>query len=189
MPEFSLALTSYFKGDFHSAPVPLQKVIENMAKAEHHAQAKALLLDINSAINLYELGVTAVTNNDPERAAPVFQQALAVDERLLLGKERVSFLRKAITESMASASSEKGKAYADRKDFRAACRVWKVGLTFTRSSIDLLKAVTNVCTKRASDAFERAQSCEQLKAVLDFAVDGDGIKERVGAALIDQGCK
>jgi hypothetical protein len=190
VPEFALALTSYFKGDFHSAPLPLQRVIENMAKAEHHAQAKELLLDINNAINLYENGLTELTNERPEAAAGAFLRALVVDERLVLGSEKhVSFLRKSIVESMASATYEKGKGFADRKDFRAACRVWKLGLTFTRSNIDLLKAVTNVCTRRAQDAFDKAESCEQLKAALDFAVDGDGFKERIGERMNDEGCR
>lgn len=200
VPEFALALTSYFRGDFSSAPVPLQKLLENMAKAQHHEQARALLLDINSAINLYENGVTELTNDRPERAAGVFQKALEVDERLVLGEgfvgdrrrelsKRVSFVRKGITESMASASYEKGKGFADRKDFRAACRVWKVGLSFSRSNIDLLKALTNVCTKRAQDAFERAHTCEQLTAALDFAVDGDGFKERIENVMESEGCR
>lgn len=200
LPEFGRALTAYFQGDFQTAPVPLQKVIENMEKAEHHAQAKELLLDINNAINLYENGTTELTRERPDVAAGAFQRALAVDERIVLGSaftgdrareisKRVSFIRRSITESMGSATYEKGKGLADRKDFRAACRVWKLGLTFTRSNIDLLKAVTNVCTKRAQDSFERAQSCEQLKSVLDFAVDGDGFKERVEETLVNEGCK
>ena len=128
---------------------------------------------------------------------------MAVDERLVLGEraakltaeekkkeldKRVSYIRKAVVESMSSQSYEKGKALADRKDFRAACRVWKLGLKFSRSNIDLLKAATNVCTPRASESFERAQTCEQLKAALDFAVDGDGIKEKIVESMTAKGC-
>ncbi len=190
-PEMGRALVAYFTGDFQLAPVPLQKITENMNKAQYHETARALLLDVNNAINLYENGTTEITNDRPDKAETPFLKALAVDERLVLGdraaklsaeekkkelEKRVSFVRKAIVETMSSKAYEKGKGLADRKDFRAACKMWKLGSNFSRSNIDLLKALTNVCTKRAQDAFDRAQSCEQLKAALDFAVDGDGLK-------------
>lgn len=202
-PEMGRALVMYFVGDFPGAPVPLQKIGEKMEKAQYHEAARALLLDINNAINLYENGTTEITNNRPEKAEAPFLKALAVDERLVLGERaakmtaeekkkelerRVSFIRRAIVESMSSQSYEKGKALADRKDFRAACRIWKLGNNFSRSNIDLLKALTNVCTKRAEDAFGRAESCEQLKAALDFAVDGDGFKEKIVESMTQDGC-
>jgi hypothetical protein len=56
--------------------------------------------------------------------------------------------------------------------------VWKLGSSFNRSHIDLLRALTNVCTKRAGETLARAENCEQLKQVLDFAVDGDGFKKQ-----------
>lgn len=203
-PALGQALSSYFRGELQSAPLPLQKVLENMGMAEHHAQARALLLDLNAAINVYENGNTELLAGRPEKAASLFQQALALDERLVLGEEwtkasadqrkraldqRTSFIRRSIVESMTSASYEKGKALADRKDFRAACRAWKLGSEFSRSNIDLLKALTNVCTKRAQQAFELAQTCEQLRGALDFAVDGDGFKEKISEAMSAEGCR
>ena len=202
-PEMGRALVLYFAGDFQSAPVPLQKIGEKMEKAQYHEAARALLLDINNAINLYENGTTEITNDRPEKAEAPFLKAMAVDERLVLGEraatltadekkkeldKRVSFIRKSIVETMSSQSYEKGKALADRKDFRAACRVWKLGLKFSRSNIDLLKAATNVCTPRAADAFERGDTCEQLKAAMDFAVDGDGFKEKIVESMATGDC-
>ncbi len=202
-PEMGRALTFYFVGDFQSAPVPLQKITEKMEKAQYHEAARALLQDINNAINLYENGTSEITKDHPEKAEIPFLKALAVDEKLVLGdragkltadekkkelEKRVSFIRKAIVETMSSQSYEKGKALADRKDFRAACRIWKLGSNFSRSNIDLLKALTNVCTKRASEAFERAQSCEQLKAAMDFAVDQDGFKEKIAERMTAEDC-
>lgn len=202
-PEMGKALVLYFVGDFPGSVVPLQKITEKMEKAQYHEAARALLLDINNAINLYENGTTEITNDRPEKAQVPFLKALAVDERLVLGdragkltaeekkkelEKRVSFIRKAIVETMSSQSYEKGKALADRKDFRAACRIWKLGNDFSRSNIDLLKALTNICTKRASEAFDRAQTCEQLKAAMDFAVDGDGFKEKITESMTEEGC-
>lgn len=203
-PELGRALVLYYSGDFQGAPVPLMKLGEKIEKAKFHEVARALLLDINNAINFYENGTTEITNDRPEKAEVPFQKALAVDERLVLGEKaatmspeekkrqlekKTSFIRRSIVESMSSTSLEKGRALADRKDFRAACRVWKLGSTFSRSNIDLLKALTNVCTKKAAEAFDRAQTCEQLKAAQDFAVDGDGFKEKIVASMEEEGCR
>ncbi len=203
-PELGRALVLYFRGDFHSAPVLLQKVGEQLSKAQYHEVARALLLDMNEAINLYENGVAELAAGRLEKAELVFLKALAVDERLVLGdrlatltaaatkkelEKRVSFIRRSIVESMNTQTYEKGRALADRKDFRGACKTWKVGLTFSRSNIDLLKAATNVCTPRASEAFGGALTCEQLRAALDFAVDGDGLREEIEASLVGESCK
>jgi hypothetical protein len=202
-PEMGRALVLYFTGDFQSAPVPLQKITENMSKAQYHETARALLGDMQNAINLYENGTSEITNDRPERAEAPFLKALAVDERLVLGdkattmsaddkkrelEKRVSFVRRNIVDVMSKTCYDKGKALADRKDFRAACRFWKLGSTFSRSNLDLLKALTNVCTKKAASAVESAQTCEQLKAAMDFAVDGDGYKEKITASMEDNGC-
>ncbi|MGV3620142.1 MAG: FHA domain-containing protein [Archangium sp.] len=202
-PEIGKALVFYFEGRFADAPVPLQKIRENIAKAQYHEVANSLLLDVNNAINLYENGTSEITNDRPERAEAPFLKALAVDERLVLGdkaaslsaeekkrelERRTSFVRRNIVETMSRTAYEKGKGLADRKDFRAACRMWKLGSNFSRSNIDLLKALTNVCTKKAEDALNRAQTCEQLKAALDFAVDGDGFKEQVTERMTGDGC-
>jgi hypothetical protein len=203
-PEIGRALVAYFVGDFQTAPVPLMKLGEKIEKVKYHELARALLLDINTAINLYENGTTEITNDRPDKAEAPFMKALAVDERLVLGdraatmsaddkkrdlEKRSSFVRKAIVETMSSKSYEKGRALADRKDFRAACRIWKLGNNFSRSNIDLLKALTNVCTKRAEEAYGRAETCEQLKAAQDFAVDGDGFKEKIGVSMQELSCE
>lgn len=202
-PEMGKALIFYFEGRFADAPVPLQRIKESIGKAALHEQASALLLDINNAMNFYENGTSEITNDRPEKAEEHFRKALLVDEKLILGDKaksmneddkrreldrRASFVRKNIVEAMSNKCLEKGRALADRKDFRAACRIWKLGNGFSRSNIDLLKALTNVCTKRASDSFDRAETCEQLKAGLDFAVDGDGFKEKISASMAEQGC-
>lgn len=202
-PEMGRALGLYFGGDFQSAPLPLQKITESMSKAQFHEAARALLIEMNNAINLYKDGSTEITNDRPEKAAVYFQKALAVDERLILGEKagtmgadekkkalgsKSSFVRRNVVDVMSRTSYEKGKALADRKDFRAACKYWKLGLDFTRANLDLLKAATNVCTPRAKQALDSAQTCEQLKAALDFAVDGDGNKAQIDDAMAQMEC-
>ena len=203
VPEFGRALTSYFKGDFHSASVPLEKLLEDASRSEHFEAARTLLFEIKEAISLYERAMAELNGGSFEKLVSLSHQALAVDERLILGAEaagmsteekrraldlRASFLRKSVRESVSSEAYERGKRLADRKDFRSSCREWKLGLSFARTNIDLLKALTNVCTPRAADDLAHAQTCEQLKAVLDFAVEGDGFAEKSVEAAEAKGC-
>lgn len=199
------ALILYFQGAFAEAPVPIQKVLENVNKAPVHEQARGLLLDVTNAISYFKTGQTELSNDKPEKAEESFRKALALDEKLVLGdgnakltddqrrrelEKRASFVRRGITEGMASTCYLKGKAQADKKDVLAACRVWKLGLSFNRANADLLKA-GYFCTQRAKEAYGRAVatgSCEQLKGVLVLAVDGDGYKEQV-QEILDQNCK
>lgn len=202
-PALGRSLVSYFEGDFGEARVGLQKVIERMDKAAWHETARTLLLDVDEAAALVAKGTTLVQTGKLEQAADAFRASLELDARLVLGPDfkgdapqrkkelerNRSALRKAAVELMSQGAYERGRDFADRKDYRAACRVWKTGSEFSRESIDLLKALTNVCTRRASEAFDRAQTCEQLLSARDFAVDGDGYKERIDASLQTEGCR
>lgn len=199
------SLILYYQGAFAEAAVPLQKVIENVNKSQVHDEARALLLDVTNAISYFKTGQTELSNDRPEKAEEPMRKALALDEKLVLGdkfgklkddekrkalENRSSFVRKGIIEGMSSTCYLKGKTQADKKDFRAACKVWKLGLSFSRANADLLKA-GYFCTQRAKEALDKAISsgnCEQLKAVLDLAVDGDGYREQV-QEMLDQNCK
>lgn len=203
-PELGRALGLYFQGRFDEAPVVVQKVLETMSKAPHHEAARALLSDLQLVIALFKQGNTELLAGSLARAVAPFEQALALDEALVLGPQarglsdeerrrrldrgRTSALRRQLVQGMATASYERGKVSADRKDFRAACKVWKLGLSFSRAHLDLLRAASNVCTPRAQEAWERAERCEQLTQVLDFAVDGDGFREKATASMEERGC-
>ncbi len=91
-----------------------------------------------------------------------------------------------LTATIADDLFEEGVALANRRDFRGACRLWKKADSFERSNIDLLKALTNVCTRQASMALAAARNCRQLELVLEFAVDGDGFKEKAEERLAVQ---
>ncbi len=82
-----------------------------------------------------------------------------------------------------------GKSYADRRDFRRACLEWKRGQQLWRGNIDLLRALTNVCTRRAQAVVTRRDaSCAELKAAFDFAVDGDGLATVLEARRRELSC-
>lgn len=202
---FGRALVLYFQGAFAEAPVPVQKVLENVGKAPVHDEARSLMLDITNAISYFKTGQTELSNDKPEKAEEPFRKALQLDEKLVLGdgssklpdeqkrrelEKRASFVRRGVVEGMASTCYLKGKTFADKKDFLAACRVWKLGLSFNRANADLLKA-GYFCTQRAKEAFSKAMdsgSCEQLKSVLVLAVDGDGYKEQV-TEILEKNCQ
>lgn len=204
-PELGRALGLYFDGKFTEMHVPLSKLQENIEKAKVHELAKALSRDITTASNLYQTGATELNNDKPERAAEPFRGALAIDEKLMLGdaapafgseeakrqelERRKSYVRQRISDDMPNKTLEKGRGFADRHDYRAACRVWKLGMSFSKTNLDLLKALTNVCSNRASEAFKSADTCERLRAVLEYAVDGDGYKEKATAAYEDLKCQ
>ena len=202
-PGMATAMQLYFDGKFNEAPVHLQKIIENIGKAQYHSATKQLLQDIQNVTNLYQTGVTELGQDKPERAEEPFRKALALDEQLVLGPDklklpsdekkrelerRTSFVRRSITDDMARSCYNKGKDKADRKDTRAACAIWKLGYSFSKGNNDLLKAVTNVCTARANQLLSAAGSCESYKDVLNYAVDGDGIKDQVEKGMAELGC-
>jgi hypothetical protein len=131
---------------------------------------------------------TAVVNDDVVAQQRAVRDLLARELRFL-PKGTVSRFSDRLRHQLTHAAYERGKDLADRKDWRAACRFWKEGLTFGRDDVDLLKAVTNVCTMRAHDVLRTADSCEALKGGLDFAVDGDGQRELLEGELDRHGCR
>lgn len=143
-------------------------------------QAKTLLAGVNSAqasalrddLSTVQAAIAAPKNED------LLRRALKV-EAGLVGHPEGSRLRSILTSTIAHDLYDEGKALADRRDWRGACRAWKRASSFQRSNIDLLKALTNVCTRQASIVFADARNCRQLELVLEFAVDGDGFKEQV----------
>lgn len=129
----------------------------------------------------------------------VVRAALDADARFLFRGEPSSEQLRALAQfprsprvqlanALGASEYARGKRLADQKDFRGACLAWKHGLQFSRSSLDLLKAATNVCTARARRTLEDAQTCEDLKRVFDYAVDGDGLAEEAQARLAAGSC-
>lgn len=201
-PDMGHALELYFDGKFQEMLVPVQRIQDSMQKSKLHDQARELSRNMTSAANQYKSGSTELGNDKPEKAEEPFRNALAIDEKLVMGEtvgtnealrreldRRKSFVRRNILEEMSKSTYQKGKGFADRQDWRQACRVWKLGMSFSKSDTDLLRAVTNKCTGRAAEFFKTANSCEELKAVLEYAVDGDTYKEKATAAMAEMKCQ
>ncbi len=201
--ELATAMELYFDGKYIECNNLLQRFLERTEKASFHLVARELQKNITSVDALFKEGQTALQNERIERAVEPFREALEFDEKLMLDPEeqkappeqrkalmdkRRSHYRRNIEQDMASSAYLRGKALADRRDFRGACKVWKIGFDFYRGNTELLRALNNVCTFTALQELEAADGCDALLKVLDFAVDGDGVKEKVQARRAELKC-
>jgi hypothetical protein len=135
----------------------------------------------------------------PADTAATVRAALDADARFLVrgepSPEQLRSLAKyeraprvQLSRAMGAAEYQRGRRLADQKNFRHACLAWKAGAAFTRADLDLLKALTQVCTPMARRKLDDAQGCAELREVLDFAVDGDGLADRARARLAADRC-
>ncbi|MBF5041157.1 FHA domain-containing protein [Aggregicoccus sp. 17bor-14] len=183
------AMLDYWSGRSTEALATLQKLRSDYNRAQYHADADAAMRDLSTVDQLFKSGQSALQAEDPERAAEPFQEVLEVDGRVMaeLATTRPSFYRRAIQQDMASHAYVAGKHWADRQDTRRGCRVWKLGFGFYAGNTDLNKAV-GFCSTRGLALLNEAQGCADLPAVLDFAVKGDGLQEKVAAKRAEWAC-
>ena len=202
-PELQLCLKLYFDGKFREATAKLGRMQDMREKAKYHDIAKNLWTDMNNVNGLYNDGQNDLSGEKPEQAQEAFRDALLLDEKIVLGEEKMklpdaerkkeldkmqSYFRRNINTEMAQKCFERGVGLAERQDLRGACRVWKIGYSFYRGNTDLLKAVAEACTSNAKQSFDAAQTCDDLKVVLDWAVDGDGFKEKAEGKMAELAC-
>jgi pSer/pThr/pTyr-binding forkhead associated (FHA) protein len=183
------ALFSYWHGDSGGAVVGLSKILEDTEKATLHDTAKQLKKQIFDAAGVYKDGETALQRDEVEEAAKYFDEANQIDKDLMkdLSERHPSFFRRSINNDISAKAFERGKFYGDRDDKRRACKLIKIGFGFFKGNTELNKAAA-VCSTLASRALEAAADCQALDKVLDFAVDGDGIAERVADKKAELKC-
>jgi pSer/pThr/pTyr-binding forkhead associated (FHA) protein/tetratricopeptide (TPR) repeat protein len=195
------AVCLYYSGKLNEAPLRLQKLQEKMSLAEYHLQARNLQLDLNNIINLYQAGSSDIANDRPDKAEVPFRKALALDAKVILGErsgltaeaaereleKRTSFVRRAIIDAMSQGAYRAGRTLLDRKDGRGGCKFIRLGLSFSRTDTQLLRA-TLVCSQAAQRALGSAATCEAFRAVLDIAMPGDGVAEQAEAKLQENHC-
>ncbi|HYO52750.1 FHA domain-containing protein [Archangium sp.] len=183
------AMMDYWAGRGNEAFVTLQKLRSNYELAQYHGDADKLLTDVSNVDQLFTIGQGHLQNEDVEKAAEPLLEALDVDKRLMgeLTDSRPSFYRRNIQQDMASKAITRGKYWDDRGDQRRACRIWKLGFRFYAGNTDLNSQVGR-CSTRGLKALKAAEACEELDAVLDLAVPGDGLEEKVMAMKKEKGC-
>lgn len=183
------AMMDYWSGRGNEAIATLQKLRIDDDRANLHAQADELMKDLSNVDQLFKTGQAALQAEDPERAAPAFEEVLEVDGRLMadLALTKPSFYRRNIQQDMASHAYAQGKHWADRGDERQGCRLWRLGFAFYAGNPTLNRAV-GFCSSQGLQRLEGAQRCEDLAAVLDYAVKGDGLAEKVAAQKAEWRC-
>ncbi|MCY1014706.1 FHA domain-containing protein [Pyxidicoccus sp. MSG2] len=183
------AMMDYWAGRGSEALATLQKLRGNYEAAAFHAQSDELVRIMSTVDQLFKNGETFLAGDDPEKAAEPFREALQVDKELMLdlAESKPSFYRRNILQDMAEKSYQRGREWADRQDKRRACRIWKLGFGFYAGNPDLNKAAA-FCSSNASDALRAAGACPDLAAVLDYAVKGDGIAEKVDEKKKEWSC-
>lgn len=188
-------LTAWVNGDE-------QRAAERLAKADVPKDVRADFIRAFTASREAVAAARAALDENadaPARAEGAVRRALDVDARFLFRgeptEEQLRALgplaqspRARLANDLGGAYYRHGRASADRKDLRAACLDWKRGLAFTHGHLDLLKAVTNVCTPMARRRLEDADGCAEVRSVFDFAVDGDGLAEEARARLEADRC-
>jgi pSer/pThr/pTyr-binding forkhead associated (FHA) protein/tetratricopeptide (TPR) repeat protein len=182
------AMELYWEGKGGESLAKLQRLRSDRAKATLHQAADDLRRDVAAVENLYRVGSTLLRERDFEKARDSFKDALDLDAKLMRDLvEKKSFYRSTIEVEMAKESYLGGKHWADRSDHRRACRIWKLGFYFFRGNGDINRAV-GFCSGRGGQALAQARNCADLAIVLDFAVDGDGLKDKVAEKSTELGC-
>jgi pSer/pThr/pTyr-binding forkhead associated (FHA) protein len=183
------AMMDYWGGRGNEAFMTLQKLRSNYELAQYHGEADKLLTAVSNVDQLFKIGQGHLQNEDVEKAAEPLLEALEVDKRLMgdLVDTRPSFYKRNIQQDMAAKAITRGTFWDDRGDQRRACRIWKLGFRFYAGNTDLNFQVGR-CSTRGLKALKAAATCEELDAVLDLAVPGDGLEEKVATTKTENGC-
>lgn len=183
------AMMDYWGGRGNESVATLQKLRSNYELAQYHGDADKLITDVSNVDQLFKIGQGHLQNEDVEKAAEPMLEALDVDKRLMgdMADSRPSFYKRNIQQDMAAKAIARGKYWAERGDPRRACRIWKLGFRFYAGNTDLNSQVGR-CSTRGLTALKAAETCEDLDAVLDLAVPGDGLEEKVVATKKENGC-
>lgn len=187
----SAAMFDYWGGRGNESIAKLQKVRSNDTLASLHGQTDLLIKDVGNVDNLFKSGQTLLQAGEVERAAEPFTEALEVDKRLMadLWSAVPSFYRKNIEQEMADKAFERGRDWFKREDQLKACRLWKVGFRFYKGNTELIRVLSNICSAQGLRLFAEAKSCGDLSKVLEWAVTGDEIEEKVTKRQQELGCK
>ena len=186
------ALVAYWKGNEGEAVLKLQRVRESREKAVLHAEVDSLRRDVQNVANLYKTGGTDLQKSKVQDADAVFAEALEIDARIMqeMALKRPSTFRQNINKDMAVAALAAGRTLASqRNDEKRACQLFKLGLKYSRSELDLLTASYR-CSERAAGLRTAPDaSCESLVLAEALAVEGDGNKEKIDARKAELGCQ
>jgi hypothetical protein len=172
------ALQRYRDGAFADSMSMLIRLAEQ--DPDLRATAEELRLQIAAIEQLYRSGESLLRAGNPDQAEGPFRDALIRDQKVIgrLGPTSTSFFKRRIEEDMARSCYLQGRSWSSRKDPARACQLWRMGFGFSKSNPQLNKAVAD-CSHAGRRLLARAKSCDQLTRALQFAIEGDGLKQRV----------
>jgi pSer/pThr/pTyr-binding forkhead associated (FHA) protein/tetratricopeptide (TPR) repeat protein len=185
------AMFDYWGGRANESVAKLQKVRSNYDLAPLHNQADLLIKDVGNVDNLFKAGSSLLQAGEIEKAAEPFDEALEVDKRLMgeLWETVPSHYRKTIQQDMAEKALERGRDWFRREDQLRACKLWKVGFRFYKGNTDLIRFLSNICSTQGTRLLASAASCGDLTDVMEWAVTGDGLEEKVAKKREELRCK
>lgn len=187
-PRLGEAAAYYLRGDVTSARALVAGLLRDSAASAHHARARELddaMRDVETAQREFEL----TRDEAPLQALLDADQRVLVAAKMDKAMKGVGVVQRRASDVFGRRMYEAGRLAADERDWPKACALWKHGSLYTRANIDLLKALTNVCTRRASEAFDSAERCDDLDKVKAYAVDGDGFAERADRTAAEWRCR
>ncbi len=190
-PYMNAAMFDYWGGRGNESLAKLQKVRSNLEQASLHGQVDLLIQDVSTVDQLFKTGSSALQADDVEKAAESFDEALELDKRIMgeMWERAPSFYRRNIQQDIAEKAFNRGKDWAKREDPLRACKIWKIGFRFYKGNTDLIRVLSNVCSMQGTRLFSSARACPDLAQVLEWAVPGDGLEEKVAKKKEELKCQ
>jgi hypothetical protein len=187
-PLIGEALFNYWQGNIASALGGLEKLASQPTASNSRSSAEELRERIWSVLQLEKSGLTALEADEPERAAKPLRAALQRDRDVLGGRQAApSFVERSIRREMGARCYQRGKYWADRADIRRACRIWKLGQSFSPASLSLLQALKH-CAERAGELVDAARSCGELASAAELSTSDDLLRQRIAAKRATWAC-
>ena len=201
--DFEQAILAYFIGKTQDALNKLALVRKDMKKINLHEDANRLQVQIRQVDTAFNDGMAALERANVKEAAEHFQNVLEKDKVLILGadsgmteyEEKValsnhlkSFFRNNVMVDMPNKCLSIGEDWRKRNNPNRACQIWKVGYHFNQNNTDLLSSLARYCTVYANELLKKASNCSSLREVLEYAVEGDGLRQKVEKLQSDNNC-
>ncbi|MCL2011469.1 MAG: FHA domain-containing protein [Cystobacterineae bacterium] len=201
--DFEQAIFFYYEGKTKEALGKLAAVRNNMSQVDLHGEVHRLQVLIRQVDTFFSEGMSHLEKANIKAAAERFQEVLDKDKVLLIGEasemseseEKAalddylkSFFRKNVLNDMPNKCLGYGEDWRKKNDTKRACQIWKVGHHFNKNNSDLLSALLRYCTNHANELLKRVSNCNELREILEYVVDGDGLRQRVEQLQEDNNC-
>ena len=179
------AILSYWEGHL---PTALSRLRAAGHRGGADPSARQLGTRIARVMQLLKAGHGALQARDPESAATPFRAALEGDRQIMRGwSSPASAVERIVRREMSSQCYVRGKYWADRADIHRACRIWRLGYSFSQADLALLQAMKH-CREHGEKKIAASRDCRELAGASDFFIEGDLALEKIGKRREVLGC-